>query len=104
MGIQSNINSIISSLAGTAKLAKIAANLEVDDLVNPTQVQGQEIQKDELTKQNVIPSKKAVDNSKKRLKNIIEAREQSYQYLQAKGRVKELEKKLKDTKAKMKGE
>lgn len=94
MGIQGSINSIIASLAGTAKLAKIASNLELNDLVEPkanTNVaptpKQEAISKDVLTKQNIIPRDLAVDNAKKKLKNIIEAREMSYNYIRNNGRV-----------------
>lgn len=93
--IQGSINSIIASLAGTAKLAKIASNLELNDLVEPktnTKVAApkpkqEAIAKDVLTKQNIIPQDLAVNNAKKKLKNIIEAREMSYNYIRNNGRV-----------------
>ena len=93
--IQGSINSIIASLAGTAKLAKIASNLELNDLVEPkdnTKVavptpKQKAITKDVLTKQNIIPQDLAVNNAKKKLKNIIEAREMSYNYIRNNGRV-----------------
>ena len=93
--IQGSINSIIASLAGTAKLAKIASNLELNDLVGPkdnTKVAAptpkqKAIAKDVLTKQNIIPQDLAVNNAKKKLKNIIEAREMSYNYIRNNGRV-----------------
>ena len=92
--IQGSINSIIASLAGTAKLAKIASNLELNDLVEsnantnvaPTPKQ-ETISKDVLTKQNIIPRDLAVNNAKKKLRNIIEAREISYNYIRNNGRV-----------------
>ena len=93
--IQGSINSIIASLAGTAKLAKIASNLELNDLVEskantkvaaPTPKK-EAIAKDVLTKQNIIPQDLAVNNAKKKLKNIIEAREISYNYIRNNGRV-----------------
>ena len=94
MGIQGSINSIIASLAGTAKLAKIASNLELNDLVEPkvnTNVAStskqKSISKDILTKKNIIPRDLAVDNAKKKLKNIIEAREMSYNYIRNNGRI-----------------
>lgn len=94
--IQGSINSIIASLAGTAKLAKIASNLELNDLVEPkanTNVAAtptpkqKAIAKDVLTKQNIIPRDMAVNNAKKKLKNIIEAREMSYNYIRNNGRI-----------------
>lgn len=93
--IQGSINSIIASLAGTAKLAKIASNLELNDLVEPkanTKIAAptskqEAIAKDVLTKQNIIPQDLAVNNAKKKLKNIIEAREMSYNYIRNNGRV-----------------
>ena len=92
--IQGSINSIIASLAGTAKLAKIASNLELNDLTEPkanTNVaptpKQETISKDVLTKQNIIPRDLAVNNAKKKLRNIIEAREMSYNYIRNNGRV-----------------
>lgn len=92
--IQGSINSIIASLAGTAKLANIASNLELNDLVEPkanTNVaptpKQKAISKDVLTKQNIIPRDLAVNNAKKKLRNIIEAREMSYNYIRNNGRV-----------------
>ena len=92
--IQGSINSIIASLAGTAKLAKIASNLELNDLVKPkanTNIaptpKQESISKDVLTKQNIIPRDLAVNNAKKKLRNIIEAREMSYNYIRNNGRV-----------------
>ena len=92
--IQGSINSIIASLAGTAKLAKIASNLELNDFVKPkanTNVaptpKQKAISKDVLTKQNIIPRDLAVNNAKKKLRNIIEAREMSYNYIRNNGRV-----------------
>ena len=93
--IQGSINSIIASLAGTAKLAKIASNLELNDLMEPkanTKVAAptpkqEAISKDVLTKQNIIPRDLAVNNAKKKLRNIIEAREMSYNYIRNNGRV-----------------
>ena len=93
--IQGSINSIIASLAGTAKLAKIASNLELNNLVEPKanakvaalNPKQKAIAKDVLTKQNIIPQDLAVNNAKKKLKNIIEAREISYNYIRNNGRV-----------------
>lgn len=93
--IQGSINSIIASLAGTAKLAKIASKLELNDLVEPkanTKVAAptpkqKTIDKDVLTKQNIIPRDLAVNNAKKKLRKIIEAREMSYNYIRNNGRV-----------------